>query len=83
MSEKFLDKIDELNNTINKGNIFNPPISSDEAIHFLLIYLLGENWYSPNPLPQEQINTEIVHEILLKYSKKYRKEYKAWKKKRK
>lgn len=82
MSERFLDRIDELNSTINKGGFFNPPMGSDESLKFLRIYLLGEDWYSPNPLSQEEINAEIVHEILLKYSKKYRKEYKAWKKRK-
>ena len=55
--------------------IFAPPMDSDMAIDFLRHYLLGENWYSPNPCHAKQINTEIVHLILLKYSKEYRKEY--------
>ena len=39
-------------------------------------YLLGEEWYVVSPLSHEQVNTELVHDILYKFSKKYRKEYK-------
>ena len=53
------------------------------AIDFLKTYLLGEDWYTVNPISQEQINTEIVFEILFKYSKRFKKEYKIMKKKSK
>ena len=58
-----------------KDNMFPPPLNGNCAIDFLANYLLGENWYSVNPISADQINTEIVHEILYKYSKKYRKEF--------
>ena len=70
-NEKFTDW---LNNQEDYG-IFAPPMEAETAIDFLRHYLLGENWYSPNPCHSKQINTEIVHLILLKYSKEYRKEY--------
>ena len=54
--------------------IFAPPMTDTEALSFLCDYLLGEDWYSPNPISKEQINTEMVQEILRKYSKKYQKE---------
>ena len=73
---KFLDRINELNNTINKGNMLSPPMSSDEAIYFLRIYLLGEDWYGTSPILNDYIYTEIAHDILIKYSRKYRKDYK-------
>jgi hypothetical protein len=58
-----------------KGNIFPPALEPQLALRFLKEYLLGD-WYSMNPISTKQINCEIVHEILYKYSRKYRKEYK-------
>jgi hypothetical protein len=37
-------------------------------------YLLGEDWYVNYSGSTKQINTEIVYDILKKYSKKFRKE---------
>ena len=71
----------EQNETVNKGNIFPPPLESQMAIDFLKTYLLGEDWYTVNPINQEQINTEIVFEILFKYSKRFKREYKTMKQK--
>lgn len=65
---------DWLQNTDDYG-IFAPPMDAQTAVGFLCRYLLGENWYSVNPISTEQINTEIVHEILMKHSKEYRKEW--------
>ena len=73
----------EQNETINKGNIFPPSLEPQMAIGFLKAYLLGEDWYTVNPISQEQINTEIVFEILFKYSKRFKREYKTMKKKSK
>lgn len=58
----------------DKDNMCPPPLNAQLAIDFLKEYLLGENWYSTMLTNSEQINTEIVHEILNKYSRKYRKE---------
>lgn len=66
---------DWMRNDAKNCGIFAPPMESNMAIDFLRRYLLGEDWYSLSPVSTEQINTEIVHEILLKYSRKYRKEY--------
>lgn len=66
--------LDKKNSTTNKGNIFAPPMDGQVAVNFLCDYLLGEDWYSANPVSQKQINTEIVCAILGKYSRKYRKE---------
>lgn len=59
-------------------NIFDPPTKPEIAIEFLKDYLLGEDWYVSDPLGPNQVNTEIVHEILYKYSRRYRKEYKKY-----
>jgi hypothetical protein len=58
----------------NKDNICPPPLNAQLAIDFLKDYLLGEDWYVVMPISTEQANTEIVHAILKKYSKKCRKE---------
>ena len=56
--------------------MMQPPLPAQKAIHFLKDYLLGEGWYVVNPVNAEQCNTQIVHEILMKCSKEYRREYK-------
>lgn len=81
---KFFDRIDELNATVNKGNIFNPPITDREAVVFLENYLLKDgDIYISTPMSHEQMNTEIVFTILKRYSRKFRKELKQWEKKHK
>ena len=55
--------------------IMQPPLNAQKALEFLKNYLLCENWYVVNPVNTEQCNAQMVHEILLKYSKQYRKEY--------
>jgi len=55
-----------------KVNIFPKPTSSDEAIHVLIEYLLGKDWYVNYSCGRGQVNTEMISEILLKYpSEKY------------
>lgn len=56
--------------------IMQPPLSAQKAVSFLTDYLLGEDWYVVDPVNTEQCNAQIVHEILMKYSCEYRKEYK-------
>ena len=55
--------------------LMQPPLNDTLALDFLRDYLLGEDWYIVNPVNHEQGNTQLVHEILYKYSKEYRKEY--------
>lgn len=57
-----------------ENNMFCPNLDAQLALNFLKDYLLGEDWCVTIPLSQEQINTEIVNDILLKYSKEYKKE---------
>lgn len=66
-----------------KDNMFPPSLDAQTAINFLESYLLGVDWYIVNPLTTSQANCEVVHEILYKYSKKYRKEIKKYKRKEK
>lgn len=58
----------------------DPPMKGNSAIHMLKNYLLGEDWYIVMPESPEQCNTAIVHAILMKYSKEYRKEMKQYSK---
>lgn len=67
----------------DKDNLFPPPLEPQLALDFLREYILGEDWYSVNPIPTIQINTEVVSEILYKCSKRYRKEVKKYNKQRK
>ena len=55
--------------------LMQPPLNAQKALGFLCDYLLGEDWYVVNPVNTEQCNTQLVHEILLKYCKEYKKEY--------
>ena len=66
-----------LDNSQDYG-IFAPPMKAQTAVDFLQRYLLGEKWYCVSPMSCEQINTEIVHAILLKYSRAYRKEWRKY-----
>lgn len=49
-------------------NIFPKGTSAEEGIVILKNHFLGENWYSTLPMNcKDQIITEIVGDILLKY----------------
>lgn len=63
-----------LNANWEKDNMFPPELNAQKALDFLQQYLLGEDWYIVNPLSTGQANCEVVHDILYKYSRKYRKE---------
>ena len=67
------------NDSIDCG-IMSPPMEAEKALSFLTDYLLGENWYVVDLISPKQVNTNRVHKILWKYSKKYRKEYKQYRK---
>ena len=71
---------DWLENDSIDCEIMSPPMEDKKALEFLTDYLLGENWYVVGPISPKQVNTNIVHEILWKYSKQYRKEWKQYRK---
>jgi hypothetical protein len=48
--------------------IFAPPMDPQIALDELARHLLGEDWYSVNPVSKNQINTEIVYEIERRYN---------------
>ena len=64
------------------NNLFDPPMSVDQALNFLEDYLLPDNYYIDQNAAA-QARTEIVYDILMKYSKKFKKEVKQYDKFRK
>jgi len=69
-------------NIKDPDNILPPALDFEKAIYFLKNYLLGEDWYVAHPGSAKQITTDIVYDILKKYSKKFRKELEAYEKER-
>lgn len=53
-------------------------MNDKEFIGFIMEYLCP-NYVSVNPISHEQINTEVLFEVLNKYSKKFKKEVKNYK----
>lgn len=70
----------KLENAKDPDNILPPELDFEKAIYFLKNYLLGEDWYVNYSGSAKQITTDIVYDILKKYSKKFRKELKAYEK---
>lgn len=70
----------KLENSKDPGNTLPPELDFEKAIYFLKNYLLGEDWYVNYSGSAKQINTDIVYNILRKYSKKFRKELKVYEK---
>lgn len=50
------------------------------ALNTISEYVLGENYHITEPIHNEQVNTILTHDILYKISKKYRKDFKKFKK---
>lgn len=63
----------------DKGNIYCTGITDREFVHFIIKYLLGEDWYVVDPLGYNQIIQIALEEILDKYSKEFRKELSDYK----
>lgn len=66
----------------DKDNIFCTGISNTEFVKFAIKYLLGNDWYVVDPLGHSQITQLALEDILFKYSKQFKKEYKEYKKQR-
>ena len=58
------------------------PMNAQAALNILIDYLLGDDWYVVMPLGVEQVNACAVEQILDKYSKKWRKDWKTYEKER-
>jgi len=72
---EFMDE--RYKNREDKDNIFGGGVSDAEFRKFIIDYLLGEDWYVVDPIGQTQVNEIALHEILEKYSRRYRKECKG------
>ena len=72
---EFMDE--RYKNRGDKDNIFGVGVSDAEFRTFIIDYLLGEDWYVVDPIGQTQVNEIALHEILEKYSRRYRKECKG------
>ena len=66
----------------DKDNMYPVVMTDREALNFLEDYLLGDDYQITDPISNAQANVIVVHDILYKYSKRYRKEYKKYKKER-
>lgn len=71
----YMDKLYE--DREDKDNIYPVGITDAEFRHFIIYYLLGEDWYVTDPLGQLQINEIALEEVLERYSRRYRKERKV------
>ena len=70
---------DWLKNDAEDCGLCDPPMDSQLAVEFLQKYLLGDDWYYTGAAQTNaQGNTAVVFEILYKYSRKFRKEYKRY-----
>ncbi len=57
-----------------------PPMKAQEALDILTSYLLGDDWYIAGSMSIEQANACVVEQILDKYSKKWKKDWKIYEK---
>ena len=56
------------------------PMEAQLALNILTDYLLGEDWYVVMPMNTKQVNACVVEQILDKYSKRWRKDWKHYEK---
>ena len=56
------------------------PMDAQEALNILTSYLLGDDWYIAGSMNVEQCNACVVEQILDKYSKKWKKDWKHYEK---
>jgi hypothetical protein len=66
---KSLNKVEDYFN--NGDNIFPKPMSDHEFKRIITDYLLGEDWYTVNPVSDEQCNVYIAQAIIKKYKRKH------------
>jgi hypothetical protein len=63
--EEFLDIV--YSKSEKDYGILAPPTTAQDGLNVLINHFLGDNWYVVNPLSTEQVNTEAVTQILIKY----------------
>ena len=69
IKQKFFDILND-----SSYGIMAAPTDPALGFEILSTYLLPKGWYSTSGGGAHQVNTEIVFEILVKYSKEFRKE---------
>ena len=69
---------DWLKNEAEDCGMCDPPLEAQKAMQFLRDYLLDEGWHVVAPESTKQVNTAIVHDILLEHSSEFRKEWKNY-----
>lgn len=52
--------------------MFPKGTTDKEFVDFICDYFLGNDQYSPDPIPREQINTEILYTIVNYYKPKHK-----------
>ena len=62
---EYLDKLQKYFD--NGDNIFPKPMSDYEFKRIITDYLLGENWYTANPVSDDQANVYIAAEIIERF----------------
>ena len=81
MTSNYIDFIKEKESKReDKENLYCTGITDREFVNFIIDYLLGEDWYTVDPLSHNQINQVALEEILENYSKRFRKEIKRFNK---
>ena len=60
--------------------LYPAPMEAQEALDILTSYLLGDNWYVVDSMNTKQVNAIITEQILDKYSKKWKKDWKNFEK---
>lgn len=68
-----------LEDNTEEGNLCDPEMEPQLALNILKEYLIP-GYYCVMPQNTKQVNTDIVLTILNRYSKRFRKEYKMFKK---
>ena len=56
------------------------PMKAQQAINILIDYLLGEDWYVVASMGVDQVNACAIEQILDKYSKQWRRDWKHYEK---
>jgi len=64
--KEFLDKLGDYFD--NGDNIFPKPMSDHAFKRLITDYLLGEKWYTVNPVSDEQCNVYIAQAIIEKFN---------------
>lgn len=64
--DELAERIWELTDKKDYG-IFNPCMKAQTAVDELCNFFLGDDWYATGGMGAEQINTEIVYDIEMKF----------------